>query len=110
LPTINTDCQNNEEKTCWLENKITVLNIGDNKNFSFKAFSPWPNQKLLAFDAKLNLLETFAITNSYTEFKISNLNTDKIIFLTTQIHSPILYGLSNDNRRLGIALKEFDLN
>lgn len=115
-----------DENYCWIRTRIAKIYLPLEQvklkkqrgvNISFEAFSPWPqaqisllsSEKQTTSDTQLNQNEV----DTWRKFEFKNLEIDKdnsILIQIDQINSPCLRGKNPDCRRLGIAIRNFEIN
>ena len=109
-----------EEDFCWINSRLTTLNLDLTKinikegyaNIEFDIMSPWTNQNII-----FEIADWKHKTDSFEQYKGKWFNVNlkipvdrlsvsaKLKVSIDQIHSPLTQKLSQDSRRLGVAIK-----
>lgn len=109
-------CIDGAEQYCWISSRVTELNLSSNeiptahKQISMELMSPWPNQlvSILLDEKEIAQWKPSAAGEwSTVAFSVSGteLATKKLRLSVRDIHSPLSLGLSQDSRRLGVAIR-----
>lgn len=99
------------EPYCWITTRVTELTIPPvNGPGILEIKSPWPGQTVTIHDQSGTLLASTKLTGTDTWEtlpipKLPNAQGRTVIMTVNRIHSPQSQGISNDPRRLGIAIK-----
>lgn len=103
------------EDYCWIMSRYSVLNFaeakGSHKRLSFEFMSPWPNQQVKFSAAKLEYKVRLESQDAGNWIPINLDLTEPSLLKVeiSEIHSPKVLAISMDDRRLGIAIRNFKL-
>lgn len=97
------------EGHCWLTNRITELQLPPlNNPASLRVMSPWSDQELTVSAPDGTLIATVKLSApmSWSTLTLPNAPNGRVVlFKLSTLHSPQSQGISQDQRRLGIAIR-----
>ncbi len=107
------ECGASDEEHCWLQDRATTVTLPVGAaSFSAEIMSPWPNQQLDIVTASGDPISAISLPQAGMWKKISvsipsapGDAAPSLTLVVREIHSPQDRGLSDDPRRLGIAIR-----
>jgi Dolichyl-phosphate-mannose-protein mannosyltransferase len=116
-----TPCRELPEGHCWITQRLTRIEQPDSvphDSIHLTVMSPWPQQRLRIIEGQSGIAVSDYVTISQPgEWRSIVLPTSTNTASTSQsgvwleisdIHSPLLRGLSSDTRRLGLAVRQIE--
>lgn len=106
-------CQHASEPYCWISTRISRLEIprADATSMNLTIMSPWPNQRADFITPQGETVTSVTLPDAGVWRTISlppaslNGETSSFLLVLNQVRSPASQGISQDNRRLGLAFK-----
>lgn len=96
------------EGHCWINKRISALNVKDSSSLTFSLMSPWDAQMIrLSIPDGTDLISITPIQGKWEQLHVNiPAGVSQVILEITEVHSPLTRGISSDSRRLGIAIRK----